>query len=1053
MKNRTGFVRDYSLLHEKITSGYSLLGREVTSEDLMHLVTTPPEIYIAEGQVTTVAGNTVMNSRNEEKVTIINNMMNRILLSMEAPLTYQDRTYITDVLHSLGIRNDMRFMEEVQKVIRETEHTNDLINAYFSGETEYTRQLLAENVREILKEKAVQQSPARPAEEQRDLGSVVLERLQTGAIYQIVTNFNRSIEANHIDSREYSISEQSMMARQIFLGRIRERTVKSMLSMVFREEAELLDQMEPQREVAPLRERIREESRTEERRIREESLTERARQLIQREREAAGDTGTATEAGQETPEMREIRELRTRQVSELRTLEQARESLESVNTFQEAVERITSYYEGTPAGAGSPEGETLIYAREGDSYENIYEGSQAGDTGIYHSTTENRTQVDARTQNTLESTVVDRRVLPAETIREREIRREDTQSHTDSTYERELSGGIRESRDTYTVTGETRELRERQERELRALEHTREVLERMDTERELREGGTVILQEGSAALPERERQDLIYVQEGDLYEEGSSIQNAGDTHIDRRHTENRQEVTNREYPVSERQVWDRRVVSRNVQNQIVNTVSVPIYTGENVYEREAVTESTREERVTEEITSAVLLEMVTKLVHAGIDHIHMEGDRFYDLRNAFFRSSDNSLIRMSYASSDSYARTVVVSHNEEAEISYRTDLTEEEYQQNTNIRQEMGQLRREVRDITQGGRDTVREESRVQEILRQLNIPGESLEEGTIPEQVTEVTQNLEGQDLYISSPETEISYEGDETYRNEENTRIEQNYTDLLKQVQEIEQYNQNNVGRYREMISILERVRRRRRQGGAERTREASLKALSGKEAVEELLRQEEEQEEDIRTEAFREIERLFPENTSQVFHIIEQYLSNTEQREGEPLVVANNLTGLMEDIEQVNNLVREQEQLILTERENVARETQSRIEQIRRQQESTEPKEPREETIRREAEIVFRQNEGITQEEIEETIERFQRSNTQKEVVQNDMVVNEERSRSMTNVVQERGSVITEKDIEDIERLVNRGVHEQMNAISDQVMHKLEKRLRNEKSRRGI
>ena len=45
------------------------------------------------------------------------------------------------------------------------------------------------------------------------------------------------------------------------------------------------------------------------------------------------------------------------------------------------------------------------------------------------------------------------------------------------------------------------------------------------------------------------------------------------------------------------------------------------------------------------------------------------------------------------------------------------------------------------------------------------------------------------------------------------------------------------------------------------------------------------------------------------------------------------------------------------------------------------------------------------------------------------------------------------MTQQEIEDIEDMVAKGVRSQMGAISEQVLTRLEKRLRNEKSRRGL
>ena len=119
LKSRSNFIHDGEVFYNRISSNYSMMGMDISSQDFLHAVTSPPEIFIQEGNVTTVAGSTVISSRNEEKLEVFNNLLNRILVSVNAPLTYQDRVYISDVLYKIGIRNDTLFMNEVKKIREE----------------------------------------------------------------------------------------------------------------------------------------------------------------------------------------------------------------------------------------------------------------------------------------------------------------------------------------------------------------------------------------------------------------------------------------------------------------------------------------------------------------------------------------------------------------------------------------------------------------------------------------------------------------------------------------------------------------------------------------------------------------------------------------------------------------------------------------------------------------------------------------------------------------------------------------------------------------------
>ena len=74
LKTRTDFVHDNLAFEERIAGNYDLMGLEIGPEELLHIVSQPPEIYLAEGGATTIVGNTLIASHNEEKLDIINNM-------------------------------------------------------------------------------------------------------------------------------------------------------------------------------------------------------------------------------------------------------------------------------------------------------------------------------------------------------------------------------------------------------------------------------------------------------------------------------------------------------------------------------------------------------------------------------------------------------------------------------------------------------------------------------------------------------------------------------------------------------------------------------------------------------------------------------------------------------------------------------------------------------------------------------------------------------------------------------------------------------------------
>ncbi len=128
---KTSYVSDLEEFYYRTIGNYSLIETPVNGEDLLHLSTTPPEIYVEEGSsMTSLIQSSTRNEANIQKVEILNNVLNRIVMSADAHLTYQDRVFITDALYKLGIRDDRRFMNAFYRMAEETKNTNTLINLY-----------------------------------------------------------------------------------------------------------------------------------------------------------------------------------------------------------------------------------------------------------------------------------------------------------------------------------------------------------------------------------------------------------------------------------------------------------------------------------------------------------------------------------------------------------------------------------------------------------------------------------------------------------------------------------------------------------------------------------------------------------------------------------------------------------------------------------------------------------------------------------------------------------------------------------------------------------
>lgn len=236
LKCNPDMIASHEAFYHRITGNYGILSAGIDREDLLHVVTAPLELYLEEGGVTMLTDNTRIQNHQETKLEIINNVLNRITVMEEANLTYQDRVFITDVLKKLGVREVDRFMKQVFRLKQETRTTEQLISLYWNHLGELRERVEAWHSQE--KERKTVEERAEGGRTKRMFHQEIMNRLQTGAIYQIVNNFRQSHSGNsrYVTRQELQISEQKRVAVQVLLQKLRQEVRKESLPLVYRHE-------------------------------------------------------------------------------------------------------------------------------------------------------------------------------------------------------------------------------------------------------------------------------------------------------------------------------------------------------------------------------------------------------------------------------------------------------------------------------------------------------------------------------------------------------------------------------------------------------------------------------------------------------------------------------------------------------------------------------------------------------------------------------------------------------------------------------------------------
>ncbi|MDO4292937.1 MAG: hypothetical protein Q4C65_06860 [Eubacteriales bacterium] len=207
---------------QRVTGNYQILTASLNEEELLHLVTAPPEVYLAEGGMTTLVDASSTQLTQDIKLDIMNNVLNRILVSDTYRMTYQDQVFVSAILRKIGVENVQEFLHQVSELRQESRSRRELTRLYWS----HLDQL--QEWKELLLRQPHRAGEAKTEEEKKEkeplwLHQTIFNRLKTGAIYQEIQNFVSSFHgsADWILDTELQVAEQWVTAQNILLNRLK----------------------------------------------------------------------------------------------------------------------------------------------------------------------------------------------------------------------------------------------------------------------------------------------------------------------------------------------------------------------------------------------------------------------------------------------------------------------------------------------------------------------------------------------------------------------------------------------------------------------------------------------------------------------------------------------------------------------------------------------------------------------------------------------------------------------------------------------------------------
>lgn len=208
-----------SVFEEKLLSNYELMPSRITPKELLYLTTAPAELPEDLGGMTAIAVNNSQSNVHQLSLNVVNNVVNRLLLSQEQNFTYQDRVYVSTVLHKLGVTDVNQFMRQVRELYDESVSIGRLNTLYRENSSRLEKIFAQVNREERSSGKEPPpQSPALPAPRYY-LHNEVYNRLQTAQLYETFCSLmqNRQLYSDSLFHNELKLSEQSRVSQELSL--------------------------------------------------------------------------------------------------------------------------------------------------------------------------------------------------------------------------------------------------------------------------------------------------------------------------------------------------------------------------------------------------------------------------------------------------------------------------------------------------------------------------------------------------------------------------------------------------------------------------------------------------------------------------------------------------------------------------------------------------------------------------------------------------------------------------------------------------------------------
>ncbi len=237
---------------DRMNANYQVLWAKYKQEELFHMMSLPPEIYINEGESATFITQNESHATQEMRLEMVYNLLNRLMMAGAPQFTYQDGVYVQTMLHKLGVKNVSEFMRQLYEMQEDTQNVKQLSELYERNLTvlkkavrnvkEQSERVIhkPQKILETRKEKELRNIQEPPEEiqeslEERDrerilgrLHQEIFRRLRSSDVYHTVTAFQKDAVYHNrqIKSQEAGMAEQTRTLSMLRLHELESRVLE-----------------------------------------------------------------------------------------------------------------------------------------------------------------------------------------------------------------------------------------------------------------------------------------------------------------------------------------------------------------------------------------------------------------------------------------------------------------------------------------------------------------------------------------------------------------------------------------------------------------------------------------------------------------------------------------------------------------------------------------------------------------------------------------------------------------------------------------------------------